>query len=76
MDLVLEMFTERYPGLGRVQRAAEIYIIKAKRLKKIPKGIKTSLPACKDYLKALANYVLRDKSNLKNLSTPMGPTAS
>ncbi len=69
------MFTEMMSGQNKILRAAEIYINKAKRLKKIPKGIKTNIPASKDYLNALSNYILRQKSGLKNLSHPMGPSA-
>jgi hypothetical protein len=57
--MVLEMFTEIYPGQSKVLRAAEIYINKTKRLRKIPKGIKTSLVSCKEYLKILSDFILR-----------------
>ena len=62
-------------GQHRVLRAAETYINKAKRLKSIPKGIKTSIAASKQYLTVLSKYVLQQKKGLKNLSHPMGPSA-
>jgi len=56
-------------------RAAEVYINKAKKLKKIPKGIKTNIASSKEYLRVLSQYVLKQKGTLKNLSAPMGPSA-
>lgn len=75
MDLVLEMFTDTIAGQSKILRAAEVYIAKAKRLKRIPKGIKTGIAASKEYLKVLANFVMQQKNSLKSLSLPMGPSA-
>lgn len=47
------MFTEYYSGQTKILKSAEVYINKAKRLKKIPKGIKTNLQSCKEYLQLL-----------------------
>jgi len=41
------MFTENFQGQNRILKATEQYISKAKRLRKIPKGIKTGLANCK-----------------------------
>lgn len=69
------MFTDTGSGQNRILRAAEVYIAKAKRLKKIPKGIKTNISASKDYLRILTNCVLQQSNSLRNLSQPMGPSA-
>ena len=44
-------------------------------MKKIPKGIKTNIAASKEYLNVLSRYILQGRSNLKNMSCPMGPSA-
>jgi len=69
------VFTEAADGQNRILKAAEAYISKAKRLKKIPKGIKTSIAASKDYLNILSKFVLGRSNGLKNMSYPMGPSA-
>jgi hypothetical protein len=70
------MFTELYPGQSKILKAAEVYINGAKRLRKIPKGIKTSLSSRKDYLRLLHGFVSKTENSLKGLSIPMGPIAS
>lgn len=73
--MILEPFTEAYSGQARILRTAENYINKVKRLKRIPKGIKTNLPSIKEYLSILRGFVLKKRQNLRNLSFPMGPSA-
>ena len=69
------MFTETIPGQSKILRSAEVYISKAKRLRKISKGIKTNIAASKEYLGILAKYLAGSKNALKNMSLPMGPSA-
>ena len=69
------MFTEGMEGQSRILRAAEVYINRAKRLRRIPKGIKTNIASSKEYLSILSKYIVNLKNGLKNMSFPMGPSA-
>jgi hypothetical protein len=71
------MFSEHMPGHTKVMKKIESHLAKMKKLKKIPKGFKTNINYCKDYLRVLYNLVIEEhRSLLQNLSTPMGPSAS
>ena len=76
IDLALQLITE-YDQETTLYNTIRNFVEKKKRFEAIPKGVKTTLNACKEYISTLAKLVVSDYEELflKHIEVPMGPTA-
>lgn len=75
IDITLELITE-YEGTPVYEKVCS-YLQKKKKLECIPKGVKTNLQTCKEYLIMLEEFVKADHKILfcKHIGVAMGPSA-